>query len=43
MENRMRASHRAAGFAALLIMLGSPSVHAEVLIGSAAPAADPDG
>jgi branched-chain amino acid transport system substrate-binding protein len=33
----MRASHSAAGFAAALIMLGSLSVQAEVLIGSAAP------
>ena len=33
----MRASHSAAGFAAVLIMLGSSSVQAEVLIGSAAP------
>ena len=33
----MRASHSAAGFAAVLIMLGSSSVQAEVLIGSGAP------
>jgi branched-chain amino acid transport system substrate-binding protein len=33
----MRASHSAAGFAAVLIMLGSPSVQAEVLIGAGAP------
>ena len=51
----MRASHSAAGFAAVLIMLGSSSVQAEVLIGVGAPltgqmawhgedeARDPDG
>ena len=33
----MRASHSAAGFAAVLIMLGSSSVQAEVLIGVGAP------
>ena len=33
----MRASHSAAGFAAVLVMLGASSVQAEVLLGSAAP------
>ena len=33
----MRASHSAAGFAAVLIMLGSSAVQAEVLIGVGAP------
>jgi branched-chain amino acid transport system substrate-binding protein len=33
----MRTSHGAAGFAAVLIMLGSSSVKAEVLIGVGAP------
>ena len=33
----MQASHSAAGFAAVLIMLGSSSVQAEVLIGAGAP------
>ena len=33
----MKASHSAAGFAAVLIMLGSSSVQAEVLIGAGAP------
>jgi branched-chain amino acid transport system substrate-binding protein len=33
----MRTSHSAAGFAAVLILLGSSSVQAEVMIGSAAP------
>jgi branched-chain amino acid transport system substrate-binding protein len=33
----MRTSHCAAGFAAVLIMLGSPPVQAEVLIGVGAP------
>ena len=33
----MRASHSAAGFAAVLIMLGSSSVQAEVLLGAGAP------
>jgi branched-chain amino acid transport system substrate-binding protein len=33
----MRASHKAIGFAAVLIVLGASSVQAEVMIGSAAP------
>jgi branched-chain amino acid transport system substrate-binding protein len=33
----MRASHSAAGFTAVLIMVGASSMQAEVLIGSAAP------
>ena len=38
----MQASHSAAGFAAVLIMLGSSSVHAEVRIGAATPLTGPN-